>query len=197
MGNDTHWNEGTNRSPPATQERMVSNRMDFERLVQTRYSTRAYQDRPVEDEKMHLVLEAARLAPTAANKQPFRLIVVTDPTVRSDMKAAYNRQWFYTAPVIILAAGVPSENWVRADGRNYNDVDVAIVMDHLTLQAADLGLGTCWIADFDADATRDVLHLPDHVEPVILTPLGYPADEPRAKRRKDLELLVMSDRWTT
>jgi nitroreductase len=176
---------------------MVSNRMDFERLVQTRYSTRAYQDRPIEDEKMHLVLEAARLAPTAANKQPFRLIVVTDPTVRSDMKAAYNRQWFYTAPVIILGVGVPTESWVRADGKTYNDVDVAIVMDHLTLQAADLGLGTCWIADFDADATRDVLNLPDHVEPVILTPLGYPADEPRVKRRKDLDQLVMRDRWTT
>ena len=65
------------------------------------------------------------------------------------------------------------------------------------MQAADLGLGTCWIADFDADATRDVLHLPDHVEPVILTPLGYPADEPRVKRRKDLDQLVMWDRWTT
>ena len=146
---------------------------------------------------MRLVLEAARLAPTAANRQPFRLIVVTDPTVRSHMKAAYNRQWFYTAPVIILGVGVPSENWVRADGKNYNDVDVAIAMDHLTLQAAELGLGTCWIADFDADATRDVLHLPDHVEPVVLTPLGYPADEPRAKRRKDLDQLVMRDRWTT
>jgi nitroreductase len=171
--------------------------MDFERLVQTRYSTRAYQDRPVEEEKLRRVLEAARLAPTAANRQPFRLIVVTDPTVRSQMRAAYDRQWFYTAPVIIVGVGMPTENWVRADGKNYNDVDVAIVLDHLTLQAADLGLGTCWIADFDAGATREVLQLPDHVEPVILTPLGYPADEPRVKRRKDLDQLVMWNRWTT
>jgi nitroreductase len=112
------------------------------------------------------------------------------------MRAAYDRQWFHTAPVIIVGVGMPTENWVRADGKNYNDVDVAIVLDHLTLQAADLGLGTCWIADFDAGATREVLQLPDHVEPVILTPLGYPADEPRVKRRKDLDQLVMWNRWT-
>jgi nitroreductase len=79
---------------------------------------------------------------------------------------------------------------VRSDGKNYNDVDVAIVMDHLILAAADLGLGTCWIAAFDPDAAREVLSLPEGVEPIAFTPLGYPADTARPKKRKPLEKLV-------
>ncbi len=169
--------------------------MDFKDLVQARYSCRAYHDRPVEEEKILAVLEAARAAPTAANRQPFRLVVVTDPHIRGSMKGAYNRGWFYTAPVILAAVGAPGENWVRSDGKNYNDVDVAIVMDHVTLQAVELGLATCWIADFDPDATRDILHIPDHMEPVALSPLGYPADSPRPKRRKPLEQLVIRDHF--
>ncbi|MCZ7662806.1 MAG: nitroreductase family protein [Thermoleophilia bacterium] len=170
--------------------------MDFKDLVRARYSARAYLDRPVEPQKLDLVLEAARLAPTAANRQPFRLVVVSDPQIRADMKAAYHRRWFYTAPLIVAACGVPSENWVRCDGKNYNDVDVAIVMDYLTLQAADIGLGTCWIADFDPDAVRDILHLPADLEPVALTPLGYSADEPKAKQRKPLDRLVVHNRFS-
>jgi nitroreductase len=90
---------------------------------------------------------------------------------------------------------VPEQNWVRRDNKNYNDVDVAIVMDHLTLAAADLGLGTCWIGAFDPEAAREVLGLPDHIEPVAFTPLGYPADSPRPKTRKPLHELVRYERW--
>jgi nitroreductase len=81
------------------------------------------------------------------------------------------------------------------DGKNYNDVDVAIVMDHLILAATDLGLGTCWIGAFDPDAAREVLGLPEGVEPVAFTPLGYPADEPRPKRRVALSELVRYETW--
>lgn len=164
--------------------------MDFKQLAQARYSVRAYETREVEADKIDLVLEAARVAPTAANRQAFRIIVVTDPDLRAHMRDAYHREWFYTAPVIIVACGVPDRNWVRADGKNYNDVDVAIVLDHLILQAADLGLGTCWIADFDAHAVKEILDLPEGVEPVALTPLGYPADGPRPKKRKTVDDVV-------
>ncbi len=169
--------------------------MDFSRLVQERYSSRSYQPREVEKDKLLRVLEAARLAPTAANRQAFRIVVITDPVLRSEMKAAYHREWFYTAPVIIVAVGFPDRNWVRADGKNYNDVDVAIVMDHLIMQAAELGLGTCWIADFDAHAVSEILDLPDDALPVALTPLGYPADSARPKKRGLLEDLVSWNRF--
>ncbi len=164
--------------------------MDFKQLAEARYSARSYETRDVEPAKLDLVLEAARLAPTAANRQAFRIIVVTDPELRAHMKDAYHREWFYTAPVIIVACGIPDRNWVRADGKNYNDVDVSIVMDHLILQAADLGLGTCWIADFDAHAVKEILDLPEGVEPVALSPLGYPADGPRPKKRKTIDDVV-------
>jgi nitroreductase len=84
---------------------------------------------------------------------------------------------------------------VRRDGKNYSDVDVAIAMDHLILAAANLGLGTCWIAAFDPAALREILHLPDGVEPIALTPLGYPADAPKPKERKPLSDLVRYERW--
>jgi nitroreductase len=168
--------------------------MDFSELVQRRYSVRGYASLPVEDEKVALILEAARLAPTAANRQPFRLVVIRDAARREAMRAAYSRDRFVSAPLMIAACGVPQENWVRKDGKNYNDVDVAIVMDYVTLQATDLGLGTCWIADFDAAAAREVLDLPAGVDPVALTPVGYPSDEPRPKKRRSLSELV---RWET
>ncbi len=169
--------------------------MDFSELIQTRYSVRAYRPEPVETGKLEQVLEAARLAPTAANRQPFRIIVIHTDGREEELKRIYSRGWFVQAPLIICACGVPGENWVRKDGKNYNDVDVAIAMDHLILAAADIGLGTCWIAAFDPAAAREVLDLPDDVEPVAFTPLGYPADSARPKTRKALEDLVRYERW--
>lgn len=165
--------------------------MDFRELREARYSCRSYEDRLIEEEKLRELLEAARMAPTAANRQALRFVVVRDEDTKARMKAAYSREWFYTAPVIICACSIPDRNWVRSDGKNYSDVDAAIAMDHLILQAADLGLGTCWIAAFDAQAVADILRLPADVEPVALTPVGYPADSPKPKRRKSLEELVV------
>ena len=92
---------------------------------------------------------------------------------------------------MIGIAGDPGSNWVRSDGRNYVDVDCAIVMDHLILQAADLGLGTCWIGAFDPAVARELLQIPSDWEPIAFTPLGYPADAVRPKSRKALEELVV------
>jgi len=169
--------------------------MEFSELIAKRYSVRAYKPDPVEDGELQQVLQAARLAPTAANRQPFQIIVIHTAGREAELKRIYNSDWFVQAPLVICACGIPAQSWVRRDGRNYNDVDVAIAMDHLILAAANVGLGTCWIAAFDATAARRVLHLPDDVEPIAFTPLGYPADQPGPKKRKLLFELVRYERW--
>lgn len=169
--------------------------MDFLELARGRYSSRAYKPDPVEKDKLNTVLEAALLAPTASNRQPFRLIIIDPAGKESELRRIYDREWFARAPVIICACAVPEEAWVRADGRAYRDIDLALVMDHLMLAAAGLGLGTCWVANFNAAAAREVLGLPDTAEPVAFTPLGYPADQPKPKKRKTQADLVRYERW--
>ena len=169
--------------------------MEYQQLVSERCSIRGYKSDPIEPEKLQAVLEAARLAPTAANRQPFRLIVIRTDGREAELRKIYNREWFTQAPLVICAVGVPDEGWVRFDGANYTEVDVAIVMDHLILAAADQGLGSCWVGAFDPQAAREVLGLPETVVPVAFTPLGYPAAPPRAKERKPLETLVKYETW--
>lgn len=165
--------------------------MDFQQLIRARYSVRAYRSDPVEEEKLAQVLEAARLAPTADNRQAFRLHVIPTRGREAELGKVYHRPWFAQAPLVIGIVGLPARNWVRRDGRNYMDVDCAIVMDHLILAAADLGLGTCWVAAFDPAAARAALALPPDEEPIAFTPLGYPADAPREKTRRPLAELVI------
>jgi nitroreductase len=156
---------------------------------------RAYKPDPVEDDKLQQVLDAARLAPSAANRQPFQLIVIHTAGREAELRRIYHRSWFSQAPVVICICGLPERAWVRRDGHKYHYVDAAIAMDHLILAATNLGLGTCWVAAFDVDAAREVLGLPDEVEPVAFTPLGYPADPLRPKERKSLSELVRYERW--
>ena len=169
--------------------------MQFSELVKKRYSVRSYKHEPVPDDKLQQVLESARLAPTAANRQPFQLIVIHTAGREEELSRIYDRPWFVQAPIVICACGIPAQGWVRRDGKSYLDVDVAIVMDHLTLAAADLGLGTCWIGALNPDAAREVLGLPDNIEPIAFTPLGYPDGQPREKKRKPLDELVQYERW--
>ena len=169
--------------------------MEFRELIRTRYSVRAYRSTPVTEEVLLQVLEAAQLAPTAANRQALQLVVVHTAGREAELKRIYDRDWFAQAPVVLCACGLPAENWVRRDAKNYNDVDVAIVMDHLILAAANLGLGTCWVGAFDPVAAREVLGLPLGVEPIVFTPLGYPADQLKPKKRKPISELVRYEHW--
>ncbi len=164
--------------------------MDFRELVARRYSVRAYKQKDVEEESLNRILEAARLAPTASNLQPFQIIVVRTAGREKELRRIYWRDWFVQAPIVICVCGLPGQAWVRKDGRNYCDIDAAIVMDHMILAATELGLGTCWIAAFDAAVAREVLAIPAGVEPLLFTPLGYAADEPVLKERKPLANLV-------
>ena len=169
--------------------------MEFSELIRKRYSVRAYKPDAVEEEKLQKVLEAARLAPTAANRQPFQLIVIPTAGRETELLRIYPREWFVGAPLVICACAIPAAGWVRMDGKPYVDVDVAIAMDHLILAATELGLGTCWIAAFDPAAAREVLDLPEGVEPVVFTPLGLPADRQGPKGRKPLDELVRYEGW--
>ena len=169
--------------------------MEFFDLIAKRYSVRAYQSKPVEQKKLNKILEAANLAPTAANRQPFQMIVIQTRGKEAELKKIYHRDWFSQAPIVICFCAIISEAWSRMDGKNYADVDATIAMDHLILAAADLGLGTCWVAAFNPEAAREVLGLPDDVEPLAFTPLGYPADNWRTKKRKSLVEIVRHEKW--
>ena len=171
--------------------------MDFDQLVNLRYSCRHYSPDPVEENLLEKVLNSARLAPTAANKQPFQIIIINTENKQEDLLKIYNRKWFVQAPLVLCICSVPEQGWVRHsyDKKNYSIVDAAIVVDHLTLQAADLGLGTCWIAAFNPTEAIDYLKIPKGVEPIAFTPLGYPLDEPKEKTRKQLSDLIRYDTW--
>jgi nitroreductase len=170
--------------------------MEFSELIEARYSVRAYRSDLVEDEKLQAVLEAARLAPTAANRQPFQLIVMHTAKRETEIGKIYPRPWFVQAPLVICICAISSQAWTRESDRfNARLIDAAIVADHLILAATNLGLGTCWIAAFNVEAARSVLQLPDDVEPVIFTPLGYPAGQPGPKIRKPLIDLVRYEHW--
>jgi nitroreductase len=169
--------------------------MAFMELVKKRYSVRGYKPDPVEEEKLEQVLEAARLAPTAANRQRFELIVIHTKGREEELRRMYGAEWFVQPPIVICACRYPMDpdhNW-----RDYTDVDLGIIVDHLILAAADLGLGTCWIGAFKPDVAREVLGLPDEVEPVICITLGYPdaPPSPRHEQRKPLSDLVRYEHW--
>ncbi len=177
--------------------------MEFSEVIKNRYSVRSYKPVPVEDEKIKEILEAARLAPTACNLQPFKFVVIHTAGKEEELKRVYRGSWFSKAPVIICACAIPiaktdalpSKNWVRTDGNVYSFLDSAIAVDHLVLAATDLGLGTCWVGAFDVKAARELLKLPDDIEPVIFIPLGYPDDKPGVKHRKPIEELVRYEHY--
>ncbi len=169
--------------------------MEFNDLIQKRYSVRNYKSEQVEDEKLQLILEAACLAPTAHNKQPFQLIVIKTQGKEEELKRIYPAEFFSKAPLLICACALPEEGWIRNDGKNYTEVDTTIAMDHLILAATNQGLGTCWIARFDLKAAYEVLDIPENVLPLIFSPLGYPNDTPRPKQRKKIDELVRYEKW--
>jgi nitroreductase len=169
--------------------------MDFQQLISKRYSVRAYKPDPVPEEMLQRVLDAARLAPTAHNNQPFQLVVLRTAGRAAELKRIYERDWLSQAPVIVVMCAVYEGAWLRMDNKNYAEVDATIAMDHLIMAATDLGLGTCWIAAFNPQELRALLKLPAGVEPIALTPVGYAANQQKEQKRKPLSELVRYERW--
>lgn len=155
-------------------------------LAARRHSVRSYLKTPVEQEKLARILAAADFAPTAKNLQPFRFHVMPVEGHEDDFRRIYRGDFLREAPLVILAAVQTQAGWFRRDGKPYAEVDAAIAFDHLVMAAEDEGLGTCWVAAFDATAVKEVFHLDADEEPLVMTPLGYPGagDVPRPKVRK-------------
>lgn len=166
--------------------------MDFLSLVSNRYSIRGYdQKKTVEKEKLLRVLEAGRIAPSAANRQPWTIVVVQSPEMLQALTTVYPARWFADAPVVLVVKGRKSEAWHRkTDDYCAIETDLTIIMDHLILAATAEGLGTCWIAAFDEIKLRQILKLTDDEVVFAMTPIGYsPGNEvvTRPKTRKTLE----------
>ncbi|NOU61909.1 nitroreductase family protein [Marinifilum caeruleilacunae] len=166
--------------------------MDLRTIIENRYSVRSYQTKEVEEEKLIKILEAGQLAPSAVNFQPWHFIVVREEENHQKVSEIYHREWFKEAPVYIIICGDHQAAWKRKeDGKDHTDVDAAIAIDHMTLQATELGLGTCWICNFYVEKCREYFQLPEHIEPIAILSLGYPNDDKiPAKKRKTLDEIV-------
>ena len=178
--------------------------MELTDVLKARKSVRSYVDKEVEEAKLMKMLEAARMAPSWANKQCWSYIVVKDKSKIKELAGGFINPWLKQAPVVVVACGNPRDSGSH-DGKDYYLVDVAISMEHLVLAATDLGLGTCWIGSFDEAKVKQLLGVPEDVKVIALTPVGYAGDEGlRGKltkglvgsgKRKPLEEIVHYDKW--
>ena len=159
-----------------------------------RYSCRAYQDRSIDPETLEKIFEAARLAPSAKNFQDWRFVVVTDKEQKRQLAEAANDQMFIAqAGAVIVACS--NSDYVMSCGLAVGPIDVAIALDHLSLQAAELGLATCWIGSFSPEKVRTILEIPADIAVIELMPLGYPAGERRQPSRLALEKILSYEKW--
>lgn len=157
--------------------------MSLLELAKKRYSVRKYEEKKVEEEKLQIILEAGRVAPSAKNNQPTRLIVVRETAGLEKLKKGAN---VYGAPLVIIVCGDRDAAWVRPyDSKNVVDIDATIVTDHMILQATELGLGTLWVCYFDPAVIRKEFNLPDNIEPVNILAIGYAAGEAKSPDRHD------------
>ena len=170
--------------------------MDVFEAITVRKSVRTFLDRPVAEDVLEKILDAARLAPSARNAQEWRFVVVSNGAVRRRIAAEAARQPFIGTAGILLACCAVTDGRIMRCGQPAYPIDVAIAMDHLTLAAAVEGLGTCWIGSFDEALVREILGIPSAVRVVQLMPLGYPADPSAvSKSRLGLDTLLHYERW--
>ena len=163
--------------------------MEFQELIRRRYSVRAYRPEPVSEEALRASSRPAGWRPPRRTGSRSGSSSSTPPA-GAGARARLRPPLVPPGPVVLCVCGVPEEAWVRKDGRSHMDVDAAIVMDHLILAATDEGLGTCWIANFNMDAAREVFELRPGEVPLLLTTLGHAADHPGPRERRRLDSLV-------
>jgi nitroreductase len=169
--------------------------MDVSKAIRDRRSVRAYEKKDIPQEIMLKILEAARLAPSANNKQPWKFVVVKDEKARKALaKAAKEQQFVAEAPVIIAAVALEPERVMTCGVPSYA-VDLAIAVDHITLAAVEHGLGSCWLGAFYQEDVKNLLGIPKEYKVAALLTLGYPRDQARFKNRKNLEEIVSYESW--
>ena len=169
--------------------------MDVFAAISQRSSIRAYKATEVEEDKLRKVLEAARLSPSASNRQEWKFIVIRNKEARKKLaKAAFGQSFIEEAPVVIVACGTESKAMLGC-GQPTHTVDLSIACAYMILEAHELGLGTCWIGAFREDETKRILNIPEHVRVVAMIPLGYPNQPPSKKFRKSLDQIVCHEKY--
>ena len=168
--------------------------MDFTKVMYDRESIRSYDPtRPLEKAVLERILDAGRVAPSAANRQPWRFLLVSSREALSQIRKCYLKPWFQDAPHVLIVIGKTGEAWSRQDGWSSIETDLAIAMDHMILAAENEGVGTCWIAAFDPVILRAALSLSVEERLYAITPLGYPRPgfaKKGQKQRKPLSEIV-------
>lgn len=169
--------------------------MNFTELINTRESIRSYDpSRPVPEETLETILDAGRIALSAANRQPWKFLVISSPEMLGKVRGCYGREWFSDAPHVIVVVGLKEQAWNRSfDGYNSVETDAAIAMTHIILAAENEGVGACWIANYDPAKLREALGIGGNKEVFGITPLGYPRQGFRKsgiKKRKTFEEVV-------
>src|SRR4030043_648943 len=163
--------------------------------ISQRSSVRAYKATDGEEDKLEKILEAARLSPSASNRQDWKFIVVRDKETKKKLaKAAFGQSFIAEAPIVIVACGTEPKA-IMGCGQPAYTVNVSIACAFMILQAYELGLGTCWMGAFKEDETKKILDVPEHVRVVAMTPLGYPDEPPSEKSRKRLNEIVCYEKY--
>ncbi|AGK97547.1 nitroreductase family protein [Clostridium pasteurianum] len=168
--------------------------MNFIELAKKRYSLRNFDVKKVEQEKLDLILQAGQLAPTAVNYQPQRILVIESDEALAKLKDC--TIYHFNAPMALLICANKVESWKSTyDGKVHTDIDASIVATHMMLQAAELGLGTTWVGNFDPIAVRNAFNIPSNIEPVCILPIGYPSKDakpnPNHTKRKNIAQTVL------
>lgn len=168
--------------------------MDVLSAMQGRRSIRKYSNKPVEEEKLLKVLEAARLSPSAKNQQNWKFIVVQDGQIRERLTEAIGQPFVGEAPIILVCCGTEASGVMKCGQPRYT-VDLSIATAYMILEAYEQGLGTCWLGSFDENKVKDILDIPEDVRVVSITPLGYPSESPSQRPRKELNEIVSYDKY--
>jgi len=170
--------------------------MDVFEAIKKRRSIRTYLDKELEHEKLTVLLEAARQAPSASNRQEWRFVVVEDKKTKKKLSEAAKGQKLVEEASVIIACCAETDNHHMTCGQACYPIDVAIAIDHMSLVAVKLGLGTCWVGAFFEDKVKDILKIPKHIRVVELLAVGYPKNEPsEPKHRLSLDEITFFGTW--
>lgn len=165
--------------------------MTFKELNEKRFSVRKYKNKPIEEEKLNYILECARLAPSAVNYQPWKILVIKSKSAVEKIRTCYNRDWFNSVPMYLIICTDYAHSWKRAnDNKEFGDIDAALLSENVCLAAAEMELGTCWVGNFDTQLCKKIFDLPKNIEPIAFIPIGYPDTPITPKKRKSLDEII-------